>query len=131
MMTLTHKNVLFYSNHTIFEDGISSLISNEEEVRLTVVQASDVIDFVKTSREYQPDVIVVEQSLLGTQANFLNEMLDKMHSSCLITLDRNHNLMHVFTHCDISINQASDLIDVILYHINHSTPDVLKGEKNI
>jgi len=128
---LTHKNVLFYSNQTIFEEGISSLISGEEGVRLNVVQTRNVKDLFKTCRESQPDVIVVEQSLLGTQENFLSEMLDKMHSLCLITLDQDHNLMHVFTHHDISIKHASDLIDVILSHVNHSNPDELKGAKNI
>ena len=128
---MTHNNVLFYSNESIFEKGISSLISNEEKVRLIVVQAKDVKDLLKASWEYLPDVIVVEHRLLETQNNFLSEMLDKMHSSCLITLDQDHNLMHVFTHCDISISQASDLIDVILSHVNGSTPDELKGEKNI
>jgi hypothetical protein len=125
---LKHKNVLFYSNESLFEEGISSLISNEEEVRLTVVQAVNVKDLIKASRESQPDVIVVEQSLLGTQANFLNEMFDKMHSLCLISLDKDHNLMHIFTHHDISIKNASDLIDAILSHLTHSNPDELKGE---
>ena len=90
---------------------------------MNIVQTQNVKDLFKTYRESQPDVIVVEQSLLRTQANFLNEMLDKMHSLCLITLDQDHNLMHVFTHHDISIKQASDLIDVILSHLKHSTPD--------
>lgn len=128
-MALTHKNVLLYSNETLFEEGISSLISNEERVRLTVVHASNVNDLYKAFREYQPDAIVIEQVLLETQNNFVSEMLDKMHSSCLITLDQDHNLMHVFTHCDFSISQASDLIDIILSHVNCSTPDELKGEK--
>jgi hypothetical protein len=127
---LTLNNVLFYSNQTIFEEGISNLISNEKGIRLTVLQASDVNDLFEASRDYQPEVIIVEQSLLGTQVNFLSEMLERMHSSCLITLDQDHNLMHVFTHDDVSISQASDLIDVILSHVNHSNLDELKGEKN-
>ena len=122
---LKKKNVLFYSNDSLFEKGISSLISSEEEVNLIVVKANDneMEDLLTASKEIRPDVIVIEHSLLETQNSFLKEMLNNMNYVSLISLDKIHNAMHVYTQYDISIKRASDLINVILSHMNYSKPN--------
>ena len=125
---LKKKNVLFYSNESLFEKGISSLISSEEDVNLTVVKANETKSLFAASKEFSPDMIVIEQSLLQSQKRFLKEVLDNVNYACLISLDKNLNEIHVYSHYDISIKRASDLMDVILSYVNQSNPNELKGE---
>jgi hypothetical protein len=121
MMTLTRTRVLLYSNETLFEAGVSSIIASDQNLDLTIVKATGMAELIKVTQELQPQVILIEQCLLDTQFDLFGQLLlMDLKDSRVITLDQNHNLLHVYTSCDISIQQASDLIEVIRSPINCS-----------
>ena len=102
--------MILYSNETVLNSGISAMIENTQEMSLTVVPASDIDHLVKISQGIQPDVVLIENSILTLHKNLLYQLLDGIKDLRVITLDQYQNLLHVYTRHDVSVKRASDLI---------------------
>jgi DNA-binding NarL/FixJ family response regulator len=110
---LNDINVLLYSSENLLDIGIRSLISTDKNLVLTILRACTVTELIETANHLQPDVVIVEQGLLLNHSELLNHLLKGLKDSRVITLDQEHNLLHLYSRQEIFIQQASDLVDVI------------------
>lgn len=113
------NKVILYSNETVLDSGISTMINNSQEMSLTVIPANDIDHLVRISQGIQPDVVLIENSILTQHKNLLYQLLDGIKDLRVITLDQYQNLLHVYTRHDVSVQRASDLIVAIRSRINH------------
>lgn len=104
------KKVLLYSNETLFEAGVSSIIAQEGDLELTIIQATSIAALLHAAQEHPSHVVLIERALLENHEDLLNRLLK---TSRVIVLEQNHNLMHVYSSSKVSIEQASDLIQTI------------------
>ncbi len=107
------KKVLLYADDTLFETGVRGLISNNSDIDLAVVRAKDDQDLLQRSAQVLPDVLIVECDILDKHAGLLANLHKILPNSRVITLDRNHNVLHVYTRQDVLLTQSSDLIGLI------------------
>jgi DNA-binding NarL/FixJ family response regulator len=121
-------NVLLFPDENLLTAGIRSMISNESDLNITILQAQTVKEFIEKAIQAQPEVIIVEHELLAQNSGLLNQLLKNLRDIRLITLDDTRNTLHVYTHRDISIQQASDLVTIIRSN-TCSTP--LADQENI
>lgn len=110
---LTNNKVILYSNETVLDSGVSTMIARDRGMELTIVYARDFEHLVELSEVICPNVILIDQSTLSHHNNLLHELLDRIENLRVITLDQHQNLLHVYTRHDVTILQASDLIQVI------------------
>lgn len=110
---MTNSKVILYSNETVLDSGISALITSARDMELTLVTAKDYEHLVELVEVIRPDAILFVHSILSRHHNLLNMLLDSQHILRVITLDQNHNVLHVYTRHEIAILQSSDLLQVI------------------
>jgi len=113
VFVLANSKVILYSNETVLDSVVCSLIASAHDMELTLVTARDFERLVELVEVIRPDAILIVHSILSRHHNLLNRLLDSQHLSRVITLDQNHNVLHVYTRHEIAIMQSSDLLQVI------------------
>jgi hypothetical protein len=119
---MPYLKVLLCSSETVLDMGVSSVLAADGEFQLTIAPATDIQDFLSTSAELQPDVIIFEHNFLETQNGLLTGLLNSLDHSRVITIDQNLNLLYVYTRQGIQVQNASDLIKAIRLHFQTLFP---------
>jgi len=111
---LVQKKVLLYSNGNLLDLSVRNLISNDQDLQLTVLNSVGFEQLVETSSRLKPDVIVLPQEVLAENSGLLNRLLKSgQQNSQIITLDDEQNIFHVYSRHEVMIQQSSDLMQVI------------------
>jgi hypothetical protein len=111
---LVQKIVLLYSKGNLLDLSVRNLISSDQDLRLTVLNSVGFEELIETSSRLRPDVIVLPQGALAENSGLLNRLLKSSpQNSQIITLDDEQNIFHVYSRHEVTIQQSSDLMQVI------------------
>ena len=111
---MVHKTVLLYSNGNLLDVSVRNLISNDQDLQLTVLNSVGFEELIEASSRLKPDVIVLPQGVLTEYSGLLNRLFrGGLQNSQIISLDDEQNVFHVYTRHEVTIQQSSDLMQVI------------------
>jgi hypothetical protein len=110
---LALQKVLLFSSESVIDLAISNLITTDGLIQLTIAPVGDIQGLLLTSEHLQPDVIIFENNLLEIECGLLSDLLNRHEHSRIIAIDRNLNLLHIYMHRGVPVQQSSDLITLI------------------
>jgi DNA-binding NarL/FixJ family response regulator len=105
--------VLVINSEDLLSAGVESLLSREVDFEIIKKQIPDRSALASALKEFQPDVVITNEKLLFTYPSTMIGLLKVIPGLCVIVLDENENILHVYVKKEVVVKRAMDLIATI------------------
>jgi len=113
MTSQPHKRVVVLESDYLFSAGVQSFLSNQENLEVTGLDASDPQEIYQAILQIQPDVIILDQNNQLIDLNTLLEHLEDLPRVRTVVMSYSDDQVQVYDRNKISIHQLSDFLAVI------------------
>lgn len=108
------KRVIVVLNESLIGRGVESLLSREMDLNVTGVPFIDDRALIDQIVEFQPNVVIVDESLIfGRKIDFLS-LLRTDPKMRLLVLSNQDNRINIYDRQEIPVTQSTDLISAIM-----------------
>lgn len=105
--------ILVINSENLLSGGVVSLLSREIDFEIFKKRITDRSALASVLKELRPDVIITNENLLFTYPSLVFGLLKVIPGLCVIVLDENENLLHVYKKTEVVVKRALDLITTI------------------
>jgi len=113
MTSQPHKRVVVLQSDYLFSAGVQSFLSDQENLEVIGLAASDPQEIFQAILQIQPDVIILDQNNQLIDLNALLEHLEDLPRVRTVVMSYADNQVQVCERNKISIHQLSDFLAVI------------------
>jgi len=106
------KRVLIVSGGSMLSSGVEHLIKTDGAFILRCIFNPKKEELEQEILTFGPDVMIIEQSTMAGEA-VLMQALKSRRKWCIILLDYQDNLLHVFAREEVRIFETQDLIEIL------------------
>ena len=105
--------VLAVLTASLFTVAVTSLLAAEPSLRVVASEATSFADLLREINCLDPDVILLEESMLLTTNTSLIDLMNTYSELRVIVVSENNNWLQVFRKKTQLITSAADLIEAI------------------
>jgi len=107
------KRVLIIINKLLFRVGLEGLLSREDDLRIQSVNFNPGRSLSEQIRGYEPDVIVVDESLKFSPTASFIDLLMGLPNIRVLVVNTRENKVQIYDKHEIQIAGSLDLISAI------------------
>ena len=107
------KRILMVNSELLLSAGVESLLSNEIDFGLKRIMLDNEIDLSDELNRYQPDTVIMDESLMMTDPSALMGLLKNGPDMRVIVLQVRENQLQIYKRHDVSISCVEDLVTVV------------------
>ena len=109
----TLKRILVVIGESYIGKGVESLLSRQADLRVDSFPFLDGISLGDQIEGYQPNVIILDESLLSSKRIDLSSLLMGYPKMRVLVLGIQDNRLNVFDHQELIVSHSNDLVSVI------------------
>lgn len=107
------KRILMVNSELLLSAGVESLLSNEIDFGLKRIILDHEIDLGDELNRYQPDTIIMDESIMMTDPSALMGLLNNRPEMRVIVLQVRENQLQIYKRQDVPISCVEDLVTVV------------------
>ena len=107
------KRILLVYSDLLLSAGVESLLSNGEEFSIRGIAIQDEMVLREEVKLFQPDIVIMDESLLFSEPSFLIGMLRDCPTMRVIVLKIRENRLQLYNTIEVPVSCVEDLISII------------------
>ncbi|MCJ7700315.1 MAG: hypothetical protein MUO62_01925 [Anaerolineales bacterium] len=107
------KRVLVVINKLLFGVGLESLLSQEQDLSVKSIPFKNKKTLVKEIRQYEPNVVLVDESIRTTNMPTIFDILTGFPDIRLLVINTRENSIQVYDKQEIQVTRSLDFITAI------------------
>ena len=124
------KRVLVISSKDILSVGVAGFLSREDDFEVINKNITDNSALVSALEELRPVVLIINESLLKADCPAIFGWLRDFPAWCVIVLNEQENLLHIYEKQEVVLGGASDLVAIIRRYPSLSDMDAFRYERS-